>query len=72
MTKCEGRDGPMQVILLFWAIFHLLVHFLGPKWGDMYPTLREGNVRPTWAYQQAQKSCGEPQHRGREGAQKGL
>ena len=62
----------MQVILLFWAIFHLLVYFLGPKWGYVDLTLREGNVRQTWAYRQAQKSCGEPEHRGQEGAQKGL
>ena len=61
----------MQVLLLFWAIFHLLVYFLGPKWGDMHLTLREGNVRQTWDERQAQKSCGELAHRGREGAQKG-
>ena len=39
----------MQVLLLFGAIFHLLVHFMGPKWGDMHLTLREGDVRQTWA-----------------------
>ena len=62
----------MQVILLIWVIFHLLVHFLGPKWGDIYLTLREGNVRQTWAYQQAQKKLRGTRAEGAGGGSEGL
>ena len=46
----RGDQLPLGVILQFGAIFHLLDHFLGPKWQDMCLALKEANVRQTWAY----------------------
>ena len=45
----RGNQLPLGVILQFGAIFHLLDHFLGPKWQDMCPALKEANVRQTLA-----------------------
>ena len=44
-----GGQLPVGVILQFGAIFHLLDHFLGPKWQDMCLALKVANVRQTLA-----------------------
>ena len=45
----RGGQLPLGVILQFGAIFRLLDHFLGPKWQDMCPALKEANVGQTRA-----------------------
>ena len=61
----------MQVLLLFGAIFHLLVHFLGPKWGDMHLTLREGMCGRPGPSGRCRKVAGNPSIGGGRGLGRG-